>query len=918
LDQSKKISVFSQKKTSLRFLPKENGFYHFTFQFDDSLNVDVYDENGNLLSSSGGHDLFLQENMTAGVVYYLIISANEPVENGSCTILASKPVAPTSLKFTQGESCADYVGSSVYLSYSFGPAGCYSENVTFTSDDPSVVLADPYSPWIELLAPGTAKVTVTSESGLTDSITVTGLEIPTLTFNTETTVDLISTCTSDQMAMLSFTPEKDAFYCFRFSGARGITYQCQEEDFYGDVLYDSEVANVELEEGVTYHFSFYSTEHKIDSFALKVTEASELKTMELVSLPKYMDYFEGGGEFDYYGLALKGTLADGTEVSWIYDYNDRLLGGYSVSVDDCYDQNGCYEKTIVTCGEKSIEFSFRVTENPVDHLELVQGTIVSCIEHHNGIWNGKNFIYNFDTPTDARIKICYKDGSHKIASVSDTPDLHYSISIDGRQHTKPWSVGVNHIVISYLGHEVLLPITVHPSPVESIQYLGEPIQLYENANGYVAPEGYFSYFLNFLADETVRINKKDGSSEICSIINENGYYEFEIESDQYANPWRLGQTGYVEICYHGLSCSIPVIIVENPVDRIELLSAPTATYDYGDLSCGWFDDTDYYLENVTKLDGLSFRIHYSDGTHEDVSHTDLKNNAYKNGFIQARPLEAGPHTVGQITVQLDYLGKTLTYNAALVPSPVSSLEVVEIPERAIESGWTWPDLRGTRIKIHYTNGTDQTVTFTKENAVVGTFYEDYLSIEVGDSRMAIFYDFESEKWLASFMGVQVVLNVPFAEEPNPSSLDLIHFEPEIKGTRLLATYDSKTEEITLGEAYPYYTSAEYSNGFVETSDGLVWFDLSYYPDERGYALLQIFNNSFFIPLGESQDLLPGDVDGSGEVDMDDAIYLLFHCSFAEEYPIEGDADFDNSGEVDMDDAIYLLFYCSFPDEYPLF
>ena len=63
--------------------------------------------------------------------------------------------------------------------------------------------------------------------------------------------------------------------------------------------------------------------------------------------------------------------------------------------------------------------------------------------------------------------------------------------------------------------------------------------------------------------------------------------------------------------------------------------------------------------------------------------------------------------------------------------------------------------------------------------------------------------------------------------------------------------------------------------------------------------------------------IPGDVDGSDEVDMDDAIYLLFHCSFAEEYPVNQPVYFDGLGEVDMDDAIYLLFYCSFPDEYPL-
>ncbi|MBQ3074880.1 MAG: leucine-rich repeat domain-containing protein [Clostridia bacterium] len=68
---------------------------------------------------------------------------------------------------------------------------------------------------------------------------------------------------------------------------------------------------------------------------------------------------------------------------------------------------------------------------------------------------------------------------------------------------------------------------------------------------------------------------------------------------------------------------------------------------------------------------------------------------------------------------------------------------------------------------------------------------------------------------------------------------------------------------------------------------------------------------------EGEALTAGDVDGNPGVDMDDAIHVLFYCSFPDEYPVNQNLDFDGSGEVDMDDAIYLLFYCSFPDEYPL-
>lgn len=61
----------------------------------------------------------------------------------------------------------------------------------------------------------------------------------------------------------------------------------------------------------------------------------------------------------------------------------------------------------------------------------------------------------------------------------------------------------------------------------------------------------------------------------------------------------------------------------------------------------------------------------------------------------------------------------------------------------------------------------------------------------------------------------------------------------------------------------------------------------------------------------------GDVDGSGSVDSDDAIYLLFHTLFEEDYPISISADFDKNGSVDSDDAIYLLFHTLFEEDYPL-
>ena len=60
-----------------------------------------------------------------------------------------------------------------------------------------------------------------------------------------------------------------------------------------------------------------------------------------------------------------------------------------------------------------------------------------------------------------------------------------------------------------------------------------------------------------------------------------------------------------------------------------------------------------------------------------------------------------------------------------------------------------------------------------------------------------------------------------------------------------------------------------------------------------------------------------EADENGEVDLNDAIYLLYHVNFPDTYPVNQSCDFDGSGTVDLNDAIYLLYHVNFPGSYPL-
>lgn len=70
---------------------------------------------------------------------------------------------------------------------------------------------------------------------------------------------------------------------------------------------------------------------------------------------------------------------------------------------------------------------------------------------------------------------------------------------------------------------------------------------------------------------------------------------------------------------------------------------------------------------------------------------------------------------------------------------------------------------------------------------------------------------------------------------------------------------------------------------------------------------------------EAPTYILGDIDGTEEVDIDDAIALFQYSMFPDVYPIDyaGSVDFDKNGDVDIDDAILLFQYSMFPDVYPL-
>ena len=92
--------------------------------------------------------------------------------------------------------------------------------------------------------------------------------------------------------------------------------------------------------------------------------------------------------------------------------------------------------------------------------------------------------------------------------------------------------------------------------------------------------------------------------------------------------------------------------------------------------------------------------------------------------------------------------------------------------------------------------------------------------------------------------------------------------------------------------------------------------------KRIMSLLLVFCLALTLLPMTSLAAAPGDMNGDGKVNTDDAVYLLLHVMFgAEDYPVPAGANlnFDGQGKVNTDDAVYLLLNVMFgAEDYPLY
>lgn len=333
-----------------------------------------------------------------------------------------------------------YTPTSFYLSVSFSPLDAEPESLNWVSTNESVATVDKTGK-VTLRNVGTATIIVSSESGLTDTITATVAEIPYIT--TETPLD-ISFSKDIVIRRGLFVPNETAEYTLSFN--EGTT---KIDVYEGNtrVANGSGNINVTMTEGVEYSIKISRKSDYVNGGTLSIVKTpSEDNTdtpVEVVGLkltpPNKRTYYIGDF-FDMEGLKVELVYNDGSTQST----NDYIIEGF-----DPYSEGAQIIR--VSCMGFVATFTVRVKEQ--DSEPAIIGISILTPPDKTEYYEGE--LLNV---SGGSINLIYDDGS--------TTNL--PLTLDMVSEFDSYRVGSQNLTITYENFTTQLTITVRPKYVTAI------------------------------------------------------------------------------------------------------------------------------------------------------------------------------------------------------------------------------------------------------------------------------------------------------------------------------------------------------------------------------------------------------------------------------------------------------------------
>jgi hypothetical protein len=310
----------------------------------------------------------------------------------------------------------------------------------------------------------------------------------------------------------------------------------------------------------------------------------------------------------------------------------------------------------------STTFDVEVIETPVSSIQ-VSKLNPKLFEKIDGSYTTKfdelgieieYFEYYLDS-FDFSVTVNYKDETSKTfvgyQLIKYLYETGYSLEFnsDELQEETPWELGTHTVEATFMGAKATFDVEVVETPVQSISVTSSNIKLIENVDGNIETiydelgneTEQFFYDVDLLP-LAVTVKYKDGTTKTfedqLTLSQETGYSLYNNGYDlQDENPWGLG-THTVEATFMGVPTTFNVLVVENPVQSIEVMN---------------FAKTSFIKDEIPNVYDLTLKVKYTNGT-EKIFNKDSFDTDSSYGYLGINKYQA--------TVELDQITNEIVVN----------------------------------------------------------------------------------------------------------------------------------------------------------------------------------------------------------------------------------------------------------------
>lgn len=371
-----------------KFVAPETKYYTFSSTGDYDTYGAFFDSDGDEMDDSyqNGGNFSIQKKFTKGETYYLATKLYDSGDGGETyQVKLEETPAAQSVEITYGDSIARYPGSYCNINAILLPEGCAYESITWSSSDPDIVSVPSYYGGLNFVAPGEATVTATSDSGLSDSISVTVKDYEPISLDTPVTVDL-----KDSIGFVAykFTPSETAVYEFKSTDAQystfGVIGEIEEDGYLNDLVnsYGQNDFSVRyrLVAGHTYYLNAGSNyAHADEPYHATLTKAAAATGMSITQGDEL-----SGQKGNSFVLGVKFTPDGCSEEDVTWESSDEEI----VSVNDSgrIELIAEGEATITATSENGLTASILVTVTGYESIEAGETKTVDIVTPSSAIY----------------------------------------------------------------------------------------------------------------------------------------------------------------------------------------------------------------------------------------------------------------------------------------------------------------------------------------------------------------------------------------------------------------------------------------------------------------------------------------------------------------------------------------------------